>query len=146
MECHACLFPCLHQTRNWRPMHIERRNLKQHTFLHLRLQQRFKSLIRPVAWLIPSVGSSTGQAEICWQNNVEKFAVCYLKIGHSGVDVVRNVQNIIQKQKRKSWFTFFFLVDFGEDENTDQFSKILRVLSTPFKTKFYPQDYSPFYD
>lgn len=50
------------------------------------------------------------------------------------------------KAEEEKLVYFFFLVDFGEDENTDQFSKILSVLSTPFKTKFYPQDYSPFYD
>lgn len=72
---------------------------------------RFRILTRLVA---PLLRLSTYETEIPWQSNVENLAVFYPKIGHLGVDVVRNVQNITQKQKRKSCFTFF-LTNFSED-------------------------------
>lgn len=87
-------------------MNVYKKNLNQDGFLHLQLQQ-IQNLDKLVTWLTSLLGLYTDQTEIPWQSNVENFAVFYPKIGHLGADVVRNVQNITQKQKRKSCFTFF---------------------------------------
>lgn len=88
-------------------MNVHKKNLNQHGFLHLQLQW-IQNLDKACSLTYSFARIVSDQTEIPWQSNVENFAVFYPKIGHLGVDVVRNVENITQKQKRKSCFTFFY--------------------------------------